>query len=303
MFIGTKRRLLTTILFASLTALAFCEIPSAQAQNAQAIIHDMTLPPDAALHGTDKLNWGAGKASLQPIVVPARNWKKQWFRAITAWGQVYIPREGSPATNTRCQIRNLQTKLLLKSGKWVMVQSSTTPQGAAYREDFANNASMGAGTRDEAANGGGLSVLVGVGNWAGHNYHFWPSGGRADVDVANVIGVFTTCEARLILDNPQRPDDRARCKNVLQMGGDWWINQGTGWLPDWSANSGIGSTRSKWVTPRWQSFSFCSSLPAEILANPPIGLLRPPGDRGARAHTHSQRSGSVEKPTAKKGKY
>ena len=99
MFIGTKRQLLTTALFASLAVLAFCEIPSARAQNAQAIIHDMTLPPDAALHGTEKLNWGAGVASPQPIVVPARNWKKQWFRAITAWGQVYIPREGSPATN------------------------------------------------------------------------------------------------------------------------------------------------------------------------------------------------------------
>ena len=267
MVTGTKRRLLAAALLA---ALAFCGTLPAQAQDARAIIGDMTLPPDAALHGTEKLDWGTGKASPQPIAVPARNYKKQWFQAVTAWGQVYVAREGSPATNTRCQIRNLRTKLLLKSGKWVTVQSSAAPEGAAFREDFAANASMGAGARAEAASGGGLSVLVGAGKWAGHNYHFWPSGGRAAVDIADVRGVFTTCEARLILDDPRGPDDRARCKNVLQMGGDWWVDRKTGWLPDWSANSGIGSTRSKWVTPRWQSFSFCSCPPTQILANPPV---------------------------------
>ena len=292
---GTNPCLVAATLFAVLAAPAFYALPSAQAQSAQTIIHDMTLPPDAALHGTDKLNWGDGKASPQPIAVPAQNWKKQWFRAITAWGQVYVPREGSPATNTRCQIRNMETKLLLKSGKWVRVQSSANPEGAAFREDFANNASISAGGRDESANGGGLSVLVGVGDWAGHNYHFWPSGGRADVDVANVVGVFTTCEARLLLDNPRGPDDRAQCKNVLQMGGDWWLNQATGWLPDWSANSGIGSTRSKWVTPQWQSFSFCSCLPTEILAKPPGAPAQPAGIRRPGAHTHSQHAGLAEK--------
>lgn len=289
MFPYMKRPLASAPPFVLLLVSVFCGIPPAQAQTAKEIIRDMTLPPDAALHGTENLSWGSGVASPQPMPVPARNGKGQWFQAVTAWGQVYIPREGSQATNTRCQIRNLKTKLLLKNGKWVTVQSSVALEGAAYREDFANNASMGAGARDEAANGGGLSVLVGVREWAGHNYHFWPVGGRAEVDVANVIGVFTTCEARLILDNPRGPDDQAQCKNFLQMGGDWWLNKTTGWLPDWSANSGIGSTRSKRVTPRWQSFSFCSCKPAEILAKPPVTSVPASRKSGTVGHLSSKR--------------
>ena len=236
------------------------------------VINDMTLPPDAALHGVPAgFGWASGAASPQPMPVPARNWKKEWFGALTAWGQVYIPAQGSAATNTRCQIRNLSTRLLMRNGEWVTVQSSPGLEGAAFLEDFSGNTSMAPGARDESANGGGLSVIVGVGPWAGHNYHFWPVGGRATVDTDKVVGVYTRCEARLILDNPKGPDDRGRCKNVLQMGADWWLNKSTGWLPDWSANSGIGSMRARWVTPNWQTFSFCTLPPSSIRDNPPDG--------------------------------
>jgi hypothetical protein len=235
----------------------------------QTIIDDMSLLPDAALHGVPAYySWASGEANGQNPV-PAKNNQGEWFRAMTSWGQVYIPVEGSQALNTRCQIRNVVSKLLKKNGEWVVVQSGD-PQGAAFVEDFADNASINAGMRDESNNGGGISVIVGVGQWAGYNYHFWPTGYRAEVDVDSVIGVFTTCEARLILDDQNGTDDRDICKNILQMGGDWWLNLTIGWLPDWSANSGIGNGRSKWVTKEWRSFNYCSLSPADILLNPPI---------------------------------
>lgn len=245
---------------------------------AQTIIDDMTLAPDAALHGVpSNFSWADGKAQPQPMPVPAKNNQGQWWRAMTTWGQAYIPVGGSTATNTRMQIRSLVTKLLYKNGKWHEVQRGD-PQGAAFVEDFANNASIGAGERDESANGGGKSVIVGVGKWAGHNYHFWPVGLRAVVDIDSVVGVYNYCEARLIVDNPDLPDDRDVCKNVLQIGADWWLNMEVGWLPDWSANSGIGGCRSKWVTKEWQSFNFCTLLPEDIKKNPPIILTQ--GVRG-----------------------
>ena len=250
----------------------FCINRKIEAQvtvTAQTIIDDMTLVPDAALHGVpSNYSWADGKAAPQPMPVPAKNNKGQWWRAMTTWGQAYIPVTGSSATNTRMQIRNLVTKLLYKSGKWYEVQHGD-PQGAAFVEDFVNNASMSAGERNEAANGGGKSVIVGVGQWAGHNYHFWPTGSRANVDIDSVVGVFNFCEARLIVDNPNLPDDRDICKNTLQMGADWWLDQTGGWLPDWSANSGIGGCRSKWVTKDWQSFNFSTLLPEDIIKNPP----------------------------------
>ena len=242
------------------------------AQNTvQTIINDMALLPDAALHGTEGLSWGTGEASPQPMPCPAKNNQGEWFEATTNWGQVYIPREGSPATNTRCQVRNLITQLLDGNGNWVQIQSGNAA-GAAFVENFDGNASINAGIRSESANGGGISVMVGIGPWTGYNFHYWSSNGRAVIDVTNIAAIFTSCEARLIIDDINEPDDRAMCKNLLQMGGDWWLNTTIGWLPDWSANSGIGSGRAKWVTPEWQSFNMCTLLPEQIIANPPLGV-------------------------------
>jgi len=249
-----------------------CVINHVSSQNSpQLIIDDMTLPPDAALHGVPSYySWASGKAQFNSTV-PAKNNQGEWFRAMTSWGQVYIPIEGCQATNTRCQIRNVISKFLMNDGNWYTVQSGD-PQGAAFVEDFANNVSIDAGIRDEAENGGGVSVIVGVGSWTGYNFHFWADVPRATVNIDSIAGVFTTCEARLIMDDTNKPDDRAICKNVLQMGGDWWLNQTIGWLPDWTANSGIGNGRSKWVTTEWQSFNFCTQPAPEILANPPISF-------------------------------
>jgi hypothetical protein len=251
-------------------SLLLVKITDLSAQNAvQTIINDMTLSPDAPLHGTEGLSWGTGEASPQPMQCPAKNFKGEWFEAMTNWGQVYIPRSGSLAVNTRCQIRNVISKILDNNGAWTQVQSGN-PAGAAFVENFANNASIDAGIRDESANGGGISVIVGIGPWTGYNFHFWSASGRATVDVNNISAVYTTCEARLIQDDPDKPDDRTICKNVFQMGGDWWLNLVIGWLPDWSANSGIGVGRAKWVTSDWQSFNMCTLTPAQIIVNPPI---------------------------------
>ncbi|MBU1010045.1 MAG: T9SS type A sorting domain-containing protein [Bacteroidetes bacterium] len=241
-----------------------------EAQNSvQIIVDDMSLGPDAALHGVPpNYSWASGEASGN-CVVPAQNNQGEWFRAMTAWGQVYIPLSGSPAINTRCQIRNVVTKLYMKNGSWLEVQSGD-PTGEAFVEDFAGNMSIDAGIRDESTNGGGISVVVGVGPWTGYNFHFWPNMSRATVNPDSINAVYTSCEARLIIDNPGGPIDLTACKNILQMGADWWLNQGIGWLPDWSANSGIGNGRSKFVTPDWQFFNFCSLPPGQIWLTPPI---------------------------------
>ncbi len=236
---------------------------------AQLIVNDMTKTPDASLHGTEALDWGMGIASPQPMPVPRQNNQGKYFRSLTCWGQVYIPRTNSTALNTRCQIRNVVTKILKKDGLWYTVQSGQ-PKGAAFVEDFANNGAMDAGVRDESSNGGGISVIVGVGNWAGHNYHFWVDG-RAQIDPEHIDGVYTSCEARLIVDDPSKTDDRANCKNLLQMGADWWLSVDAAWLPDWSASSGIGGGRSKWVKTYWQHYSMCTLPADQILINSPIG--------------------------------
>jgi hypothetical protein len=235
----------------------------------EGVIEDMILPGDAPLHGTEGLSWGdGGGGATLPLPCPAKNYKGEWFEAMTCWGQAYIARTGNTATNVRVQIRNVKTKLLKKNGKWIIVQSGNI-LGAAFVESFANNENKPADIRNESANGGGVSVIVGIGDYAGYNFHWW-LGPRAAVDVNDIVGVFTTCQARLIVDNPDLPDDRANSKTLLDMGADWWLNMTTGWLPGWSANSGIGGGRMKWVKNDWQHFSMCTLSPEQIRANPPF---------------------------------
>jgi hypothetical protein len=200
----------------------------------------MRLPNEGKFHGTEGLSWGdACCPGIDSGGIPRKNNKGEWFEAITCWGQVYVPREGSTAANTRYQIRNMDTKILRKDGTWLQVQSGD-PSGAAYVENFADNASIDADARDESSNGDGMSVILGIGPWAGYNFHFWATP-RASVDINNIVAVYTSCEARLIIDDPDKLDDRSICKNLLNMGGDWWLNLSIGCLPDWSANSGIGA--------------------------------------------------------------
>ena len=247
------------------------KLKSAIANSAQIIIDDMTLPCDACLHGTDGLSWGgqcAGNPGYSGTTVPAKNNQGLWWGAMTAWGQAYIDCGGSPAPNTRVQFRNIMTKFLLNDGQWYIMQAGSI-NGAAYVENFANNASKAADIRDESNNGGGISVTVGIGAYAGYNFHYYPSA-RAAVDHNTIVGIFTSVEARLILNDPNGPDDRAQSRTSNSMGADWWINMTSGWLPDWSANAGINGGRNKWITSDWQSYSMCTLSPAQINANPPI---------------------------------
>lgn len=267
---NTKRKLKALIILLLILNSAPAYL-SAQKNCAQAIINDMTLPGDAALHGTEKFDWGLGNGGIEKIPIPAKNYKGESWTAMTNWGQVYIPRSGSKATNTRCQIRNVQTMILSKDGKWRQVQNGN-PGGAAFKEDFANDESKAANVRDEATNGGGISVIVGVGDFAGFNFHFWTEKpARVDIDTNTIVALYTSCEARLIIDDIRKADDRKDCKNILMMGADWWLNKETGWKPDWSANSGVAGGRSKWVTSEWQTYNMCTLPEDELRKNPPCG--------------------------------
>jgi hypothetical protein len=192
----------------------------------------------------------------------------QGFQAMTAWGQLYEAATGNSATNTRVQIRNIRAYMLSKrDGQWYLLQSSTGVEGAAFREDYVANINQPANIRYEPD--GSISVKVGQ----GYNFHFW-SPGRAPIDPNDVDGIFTTVQARLIIDNPQQADDRTQARYLLSMGGDYWLNLTANW--DYlKTNGDIGIGKFKYVTTNWQAFNM-TTLSAEQLGQnpPPIALLK-----------------------------
>jgi len=222
----------------------------------ETIISDMDLNHEGKPHGVpDYYDW-ANHPRIGMGNDPGD------FRAITAWGQLYEDSAGNPAQNTRVQIRDIMTYVLSKSdGQWHQLQNSKLVEGSAFREDFAGDVNISPDVRKEPD--GTLSVKAG----GGYNYHFWPSG-RASINPNDVAGVITTVQARLIVDDPSKPDDRSAARYLLSMGGDYWSTLDAQW-DNYKTNGDIGIGRFKYVEKNWQSFNM-STLSAGVLRqNPP----------------------------------
>lgn len=220
------------------------------------IADDMTTPCDGMPHGVPtSYGWASN-----PRVGMGND--PQGFQSMTAWGQVYEAATGNYATNTRVQIRNIRAYMLSKQdGQWHLLQSSIGVEGAAYREDYVDNVSRAADIRSEPD--GSISVKVGQ----GYNFHFWPPS-RVPIDPNDVGGIFTTVQARLIIDNPQQADDTKQARYLLSMGGDYWLNLTADW-DNWKTNGDIGIGKLKYVTTNWQAFNMITLSTDQILQNPP----------------------------------
>jgi hypothetical protein len=184
------------------------------------------------------------------------------FAAFIAWGQLYEAAEKNPATNTRVEIRNIRAYYLSKKDqKWYLLQNATAVEGAFYTEDFVDNLNKPSDARREA--GGGISVTAG----RGYNYHFWPPS-RVMLTKDDIGGIFTTVQARLILADPQKTDDRASAKYLLSMGADYWLSLSAQW-DNFKTNADVGIGRFKYVKPEWRAFNMSTVPEAELRRNPP----------------------------------
>lgn len=224
----------------------------------QTIIDDMTLPYEGRPHGVpDSYDW-ARRPQMGLANHPPTTW-----HALTAWGQLYEDARGNPARNTRVEIRNMRTYILNKrDGAWRRVQSSKDVEGAAYREDFVEDINKKADVRREAD--GGISVTAG----GGYNFHFWPSDGRAAINPRDIGGVFVTVEARLVVNDAAKPDDRRRGRYLLSVGADYWASRHATWN-HFKTNDAVGVGRFKYVTEQWQAFNFTTLNAWELRRNPP----------------------------------
>ena len=249
----------------SVTVAPCADVPHTMVTNdipnsVELIIQDMTLTHEGLPHGVpESYDWFQGPISHTQSV-PDR------FHAMVAWGQVYEDRCENPASNTRVQIRDIRAYMQSKKDhQWHLLQESQQVDGAAYLESFVPPINKPGDIRYESD--GSISVKAG----GGFNFHFYtPS--RAEIDPSDVAWIFTTVQARLVVDDLSLPDDRSQARYLLNMGGDLWRNTTVDY--DTEENSpAIGMGRFKYVTTGWQSFNMLymeGGLDANLLGeNPP----------------------------------
>jgi hypothetical protein len=185
------------------------------------------------------------------------------WRAITAWGQIYEAAEGNPATNTRVNIRNMQTYFLQKStGKWLLLQSTSTPDGAAYIENYSGDTNKPADIRYESD--GTISVTAG----GGYNFHFYPSD-RGSIDPNDIGGFAVVYQARLIVANASKPDDRSSARYLANAGADYYPGLTGGWPGSADYNPGVAGGKMKYVQSNWRSFAMTTLSLSQLTSNPP----------------------------------
>jgi hypothetical protein len=239
---------------------ALCPMPTDTLNSIGLIAGDRVLAHEGLPHGVpESFDWQA-----KPRIGWGTDMKTANFTAFIFWGQVYEDSAGSTSTNTRVQIRNTRAYVLDKNdGQWYLIQSHESVQGAAYVEDFAGDSNIEANVRDEAD--GGVSVLM----TDGYNFHFWHPDGRTLLDPERVGGVFTTIQARLIVDDPNLPDDRDQARYLMSVGADYWLDLVTGWRADWTANGDVAIGRFRYITSEWNAFNMTTLTPYELCQNPP----------------------------------
>ncbi|MCO5101769.1 MAG: hypothetical protein M9885_12915 [Burkholderiaceae bacterium] len=186
------------------------------------------------------------------------------------------PYTGNDAPNTRIQQRDIQMWWLLSNGQWVLGSHSSQPGANMYPMNWSEGSDINARElwRDESSNGGGASMRsVSRDGYINHLWHTWASPHEIP---ANAIGAATAYFSRLILDNPNGPDDR-HLAHILSAGaGDWYKDQATisAFKVQGQNVTYMGFGRLKYVTKDWQLFGWTSLSEAQIRANPPpfIGL-------------------------------
>ena len=228
----------------------------------------MNSSHEGAPHGVPSYWSWAQKPSLQSASPPAG------MSAVTSWGQIYSDSSNTQPANVRVELRNMETYVWSNSGHaWIRVQTNSRVDGAHFVEDFAGNAAVPTDLRNEP-DGGNSTGMV-----SGYNFHFWPTDGHASLpNPSDIGGVYTTVQARLILDDPSGPDNRSQARYIANTGADWWRTANASY-GDGSNNPGIGQGRFTYVTSSWTALDFYTGGPiatapgswteAQLRNNPP----------------------------------
>lgn len=263
----------------------------------ETLINDMALFHDAPCDVLKVIrSWGSGAFLPQAYNKPA-GWTNglMWFHimedlpaaqlsaadAARPW-RVPGPYTGNLAQNTRTQARDLQLWFLLPNGTWFLHNHALRPGSymppISWGDEF--GAKSNATWRSETdANGSGASIRdLGYGEYEDYVWHAFTSP-RQPLPTS-YLAIASAFYARLILDNPSGPDDRASARVLAAGAGDYYQDQATadGGTKIVGGNvSPMGYARLKYVTNDWQLFGFYSSntlSQAALRANPPpfIGL-------------------------------
>lgn len=153
--------------------------------------------------------------------------------------------EGNRARNTRIEMRNLRMFIKTNDGEWKRLVDVDTYEGIEC-EQHGNyyQCPQVARVRDEGDSASSKPI-------PNLNMHGWWDS-RVRIDGHDVAAMIFSLEARLIVDDQNRGDDRGDAKYLVHVGADYYPSD----APPSGRLTPVGVSRAKLVTSDWQTFSF-----------------------------------------------
>ena len=183
------------------------------------------------------------------------------FKAMLPWGQVFETEPGNTSINTRVEIRNLKAYYLNnKTNTWTLWTQAQKPTGLYTSQNLAIEDTKPADIKN-------LSESISVGMKDGYNFYLLTPL-RVTINPADIGGVFVTVQARLILADASKPDDRDAAHLMLSAGGDYWLNL-TAPGDNFTNNGDIAIGKFKHLTRDWRAFNMHTLTSDQIRQTPP----------------------------------
>ncbi len=186
-----------------------------------------------------------------------------YWEAINPWFYITTGKNNA-STNTRVEISQIKLNILRRStNQWETVQIESVG-GSFYGTDLAGKPVDKA---PDIRNGKNGSVEILQNLDQNLVFHGW--GKEMNYNTKDILAVHTQVQARLVVNDSSKPDDRAKAQQLIQVGTDYYPHLGTrvedqkmrmrddegkkevdGYFP------GVGLSRAKLVTNEWQTFNF-----------------------------------------------
>ena len=237
-------------------------------ESVETVIDDMRLLNEGALAGVDPaMGWAKGpgfvvmgnnpRGSNTPDYWnPANTGFKSdsYWNAVNPW-LVVFDGVGNEAVNTRVELCPIKLYMKRRStGKWGLIVKAPVSG-----EDFPKSLQGDETTPPDLRNNSESTRLLKP-NGKDRVFHGWGEVKGIQHLVADIEAVFVTMKARLVVDDPEKPDDRHLAKYLIHVGADYYPEVTT--LVNETAPAyyfpGVGVSRSKYVRNEWRTFNFAT---------------------------------------------
>jgi hypothetical protein len=214
--------------------------------SSQQLQGDMTLAHESTVHGVNPAwSWGSKPRMGVGVNFPS-GYEDPHF---VPWGIAANATSGNPARNARVQIRKIILDVK-RNGTWSRIVYNTNDSqimGSLYT-NYETNTTAPANVRKHGADG--ISVKLPD---SGGSFHFMTTNRfRIAYGAQEIV---SRIEARLIVDDTSKTDDRALAKLLVGQGGDIWRSASAQWNPNTLSNVDFAIGRFKYVTNEWSTFS------------------------------------------------